>query len=159
MAKKNKNMFTAAGKRPGQKLNITSLMDVLTIILIFLLVNYSSVVEEINLPESITLPKIPIKTVGDAVEGITLIIDKDRWIIDDRQFLFNSFTTQQNEIMEKSSEALTQIKKLNEANGKRTNVILFADKDIPYKMIDSAVLMTAGAGITSIDFIAMRQEL
>ncbi len=134
-------------------------MDVLTIILIFLLVNYSEVVEEVEMPDYITLPKVKITSIGKSIEGITLIVGKDRWALGPNQvFAFNSFSSQRDDIMEKVAQGLDKMKKSNEIENKKTNLVILADKEIPYKMIDSAILTAAGVGITAIDLVALRNQ-
>ncbi len=159
MSSKKASFGSYTQKKP-ERLNITSLMDILTIILIFLLVNYSDVVEEVPLPDYITLPKIQIKQAGNALVGITLIIGKDRWAFDKGETIaFNSFATQRDEVMKKAAQGMERMKKEYEKDGKSLEIMILADKDIPYKVIDSAVLSAAGVGITAINFVSLRQDI
>ncbi|HLE13016.1 MAG: hypothetical protein A2504_17625 [Bdellovibrionales bacterium RIFOXYD12_FULL_39_22] len=159
MSSKKVSFGSLAPKKP-ERLNITSLMDILTIILIFLLVNYSDVVEEVPLPDYIILPKVQIKSVGKAITGITLIVGKDRWAFDKGETIaFNSFASQREEVMKRAAQGLERIKQEYEKDGKAIELMILADKDVPYKMIDSVVLTAAGVGITAINFVSMRQDI
>ena len=97
-----KPSFVANRKRPTQRLNITSLMDVLTIVLIFLLGNYSEVVEEVSLPDYISLPTVYTNPEGESVNGLKLVIGNNQWGLEDFQIItFDSFNSQKSQIEEK----------------------------------------------------------
>ena len=134
-------------------------MDVLTIILIFLLVNYSEVVENINLDDSITLPTVKVKHVGKAAEGVPFVVGKDSWQVGDNpKIVFSSFEDQRDEVMEKTANILSKVKENNDKNDKKTNIIVLADKETPYSMLDSVLIVAGGVGITAIDFIAQKND-
>ncbi|OFZ49773.1 MAG: hypothetical protein A2381_18155 [Bdellovibrionales bacterium RIFOXYB1_FULL_37_110] len=155
---KSKVSFLSASERPNQKLNITSLMDVLTIILIFLLVNYSSVEQDMQVPDYIKLPKVQAKTLESLKQTLKLVVGKDRIKINDgKEIQFNNFVSQQAQIMERLAESMAKIKEENDVNKTPSVLALQADKDIPYEIIDGVILSAASVGITQIELMSLKQ--
>jgi len=155
---KSKVSFINASERPSQKLNITSLMDVLTIILIFLLVNYSSVEQDMQVPDYIKLPKVEAKTLESLKQTLKLVVGKDRIKINDgKEIQFNNFVSQQAQIMERLAESMAKIKEENDVNKTPSILALQADKDIPYEIIDGVILSAASVGITQIELMSLKQ--
>ncbi len=153
--------FSNSRKPPKASLNITSLMDVLTIILIFLLVNYSDVVEDADLPSFIDLPKIQTSQSQDDQtknQAIILALGMREIKINDELIQFSSFTKEKDSILEKTSQILTKIKEKEEKEGRTVGISLQATKEIEYETIDEILIAAAAAGITKFDFIALREQ-
>ena len=133
-------------------------MDVLTIILIFLLVNYSSVEQDMQVPDYIKLPKIQAKTLESLKQTLKLVVGKDRIKINDgKEIQFNNFVSQQAQIMERLAESMAKIKEENDVNKTPSILALQADKDIPYEIIDGVILSAASVGITQIELMSLKQ--
>jgi biopolymer transport protein ExbD len=152
--------FAKNSKRKPEKLNITSLMDALTIILIFLLVNYSDVEEESDLPDYINLPSVYGK-VSTAKMGIMVVVAKDKIQIGKERFVkFNNFESERDNVLLQVKDELKILKNEIEAKKKVSELIkvsIHADESIPYKTIDGIVNTAAELSLNYIDFIAMNK--
>ncbi len=161
MARKQKNRER---KKP-EKLNITSLMDALTIILIFLLVNYSEVNEEKEIPDFIELPKIEGKA-KEASFGITLVIGQDKIKIGKEQVVnFSNFEAEKEQILVQIKDELAILQKdhldRNIAANKKDDKIKLtvqADKDVPYLYIDEIIRGASELSLNYVDFVSMNKE-
>lgn len=150
-------------RKKAEKLNITSLMDALTIILIFLLVNYSEVTEDSELPKFINLPTVVGKA-SKAKIGVPLVIGQNKIEIGKGRFVnFSNFESEENKILVQIKDELQLLKEDAVTRGLATvdgnaktslKISIHADKDVPYKWINSIVEMCAGMGLNFIDFIA-----
>jgi biopolymer transport protein ExbD len=156
---KSKASFIAASERTSQKLNITSLMDVLTIILVFLLVNYSSVEQEMQIPDYVRLPEVTSKTLENLNHTLKVVLGKDRIAINEgKEIQFKSFSEQQGQILENLAESMAKIKQDNDLNKAPSILAIQADKDIPYEYIDGVILSAASVGITQIELISFKKQ-
>ncbi len=156
----SKNYFsTATAKRSSQaSVNITSLMDVLTIILIFLLTNYSDNPPEQNPPKGITIPIIAAKSNKKFSEKFTkeikIVFYKTKIEIKDEIIPFDNFEEQSDQILELVSKKLSKIiTPLSEKEKKNSAIILLADKDIRYNMISSLIQAASITGVTHIEML------
>ena len=149
--------FTGRGRKKPEKLNITSLMDALTIILIFLLVNYSDVSEEKEIPSFIELPKIEGKA-ATASFGLTLVIGQDQIKVGKGDPIrFSDSDRQKDSILLEVKEQLEEMKKekleRNIAGGekdKKIKLTVQADRATPYKYIDEII---RGASELSLNYV------
>jgi biopolymer transport protein ExbD len=138
------------------ELNITPMLDLMTIILVFLLMNFASSSENVNVA-NLTLPyssaKLPVE------EALTLIVTKDGILVD--QKLVARFTADGNFMPEDMPEGpagyLVQplydalqgrsehFKRIEEFGGTQFQgrIAIIADKNLPYSII-FRVLYTAG---------------
>lgn len=150
----------AGVSRPAATLSITSLMDVLTIILIFLLVNFSEVAQEGELPRFITLPTVKTEkkiTSAQAQRGtIVVAVGKHRIDVNKETIKLRQYDPAA--IIDQTTALLNKYRKEYKKNKHSAVISLQADKDIPYNYID-AILVSAGyAGITQVNFITLREE-
>lgn len=156
--------FSTGGRRKPEKLNITSLMDALTIILIFLLVNYSEVNEDSDLPDYINLPSVHGK-VSTANMGISVVIANQKIQVGKDRFInFGNFEQEKTQVLVQLKDELELLKKeLVKENEKvdpskgDIKLSIHADEKIPYKTIDSIVQAAAEVSLNYIDFIAMNK--
>lgn len=151
-ALRNKRPLTSAS------LNITSLMDVLTIILIFLLVNYTDSVQETDIPKGLNLPQLQSKEKGTLTEDVKVFILRDRVLVGDRVIPFSSFEAQKVEISRSFAEFLYQLNEQKKNEGKTTRVSLRADRSIPYSVIDELLVAAGAAGVNDFDLLALIEE-
>ncbi len=156
----NKNYFdTVTAKRSSNAtVNITSLMDVLTIILIFLLTNYSDNPPEQNPPKGITIPIIAAKSSKhistEFTKEIKIVFYKKKIEIKDEIIPFDDFEEQSDQILDLISQKLTKIiAPLSEKEKKNSAIILLADKDIKYNMISRLIQAASIAGVTHIEML------
>ena len=157
----SKSFFeTANSARSNQaKVQITSLMDVLTIILIFLLTNYSDEPPEQNPPKGITIPIIAAKSKSKSKKSkftkeIKISFYKQKIEVLDQIIPFEDFALQSDQVLSLVSEKLkTILDPLSEKVKKNSAIILLADKDITYDMMSSLIKAASMAGVTHIELL------
>lgn len=112
-------------------------MDVLTIILVFLLVNYSSDVQTAEPPSNIILPLIDT-TANPALNLIPIIFEKNLIKIKDQTIKFNHFNYQKSSILKDIEKILTSLVSKKQID----NFVLtiHADKYIQYENIESFLI-------------------
>jgi biopolymer transport protein ExbD len=163
--------FAGRGSRKAEKLNITSLMDALTIILIFLLVNYSEVTEDSELPNFIDLPTLSGKVDKQTKINILVVIGENKIRIGkDRDINFSNFKQQEESIMERVKKELENAKKEKDLDrklaetkegGKKEHlakISIQADKKVPYYMIDAVVRASSELGMNFFDLITKKKQ-
>ncbi len=170
-----KKSFSSSGKRQTSgTVQLTSLMDALTIILIFLLTNYSEQPEENDLPQFI---KLPI-TVGAAVMAqkidFPVIIGLNKIQIGKTHTInFSDFESESERVMEEYRTALKEEKeriekerapaavttdKADDKDAPKIHVSIQADKGIQYKVIDKFLINSAEAGVNFFNFVIQKQQ-
>lgn len=161
------------GKRKNNKgfdIDITSLLDILTILIVFLLKSYNSSGIIINIPKGVELPKsdsITLNTSGTMVQVSTekiwiddkLVLDaeKDKSgnIYDDDGKLiiplYNELVSIKNGI--KQIEMTTQ--GANKFSGK---INLIVDKTLKYSYLKKVMYSCAEAGFKTYNFVVLGEE-
>jgi len=166
-------MRTRRKRRSIAKLNITSLLDMFTIMLLFLLVNFSSKEEKSKLHPDINLPVSTAEL--DSINAIDVVLTKDKLLLDNRVILnlrrgkFPKNSVDGDRI-KPFYNALVKLKKKNKKlkrkrrrkmakkYGKKHDVILFqSDKAIAFKMIDKVMMTTAQAGFEKFKFAVLQK--
>lgn len=128
----------------GSSLMLTPMLDVLTVVLIFLILNFSPEKSQIQLSENIQLPKaeaklttIPrirleitptaIKVNGDAIEGLTArSTDRAQW-----------------------EKLKAKLKEMGD-DSHQEGILLVADGETPYDDIDRSVARLAALGFSDV---------
>lgn len=132
-------------KSPVEGLNLTAMMDIMTIILVFLIKQYESAPQNITLNDDLTPPK----TSSDAemVPGVALIISQSSIVVDTKPIItLAAGKAPAAEDWARVAKALAdrrdQIKYLEARGGAKFdgNVMVIADEDTPYEIISSALL-------------------
>ncbi len=157
--------FSGRGRKKPEKLNITSLMDALTIILIFLLVNYSEVNEEKEIPSFIELPTVEGKAAQSSF-GITMVIGESQIKVGKGEIInFSNFDGEREQILVQVKEELEDLRKehldRNIASNKKDDKIkltIQADKDVPYLYIDEIIRGASELSLNYVDFVSMNKE-
>ena len=161
------------GKRKNNKgfdIDITSLLDILTILIVFLLKSYNSSGIIINIPKGVELPKsesITLNTSGTMVQvspekiwiddKLVLDAEKDRSgnIYDDGGKLivplYNELVSIKNSI--KQIELTTQ--GANKFSGK---INLIVDKTLKYSYLKKVMYSCAEAGFKTYNFVVLGEE-
>ncbi|MGQ9559125.1 MAG: ExbD/TolR family protein [Candidatus Oleimicrobiaceae bacterium] len=135
---------------PGKQfLNLTSLMDMFTIILVFLLKNYSTEGALIHPSENLTLPKSTVQTVPET--ALDVIISKETVVVnDDVVELVANVARQEGLIVPRLRDKLKvyadRAKEAEQKYGIKFSgrVNIQADKDLEYGVL-MKVLATCGA--------------
>jgi biopolymer transport protein ExbD len=164
---KKKSLFLQQ-ERSAPKLNITSLMDVLTIILIFLLVNYSDQPEERDLPKFISLPKITGEIDTQKTNPVSISIGLNKISIGkdfqfeyqnidkDIEIIKNKLETYLKSLDQKSPEGKTV--KDASLSTKAKKVTVYADKKIRFEILSQIIATFSDNGYGTIDFINLTQQ-
>ncbi len=142
-------------------LNLVSLMDIFTIILLFLLFNVSGEEEAITVPDIVRLPvsiasvkPVPVTTVyitGDSI----LVGDKK---VADTQDVMKSdepgIGSLENElIMQMSQDELEA-----EKEGNRRKIIIMGDKMIPFTLLKKVMYTCSWAGYQTLSLAVIQKE-
>lgn len=131
------------------KLNLTSMMDMFTIILVFLLKTYSTEGQLIQPSESLSLPKSTIQTPPES--ALDLIVSKDHVLVNGQPVAdMNDVRSQEAFVIKPLQEELqhhsTQARKMEEQYGVPFSgkVTIQGDKSIEYKDLVK-VMATCGS--------------
>ena len=134
-------------------------MDVLTIILIFLLVNYSDNVTESELPKYVTLPSLEAKPSSAAKEDIVIIVGRQQIEIGKEKVRYNQAEQDRERIMDGVTRILAKIQDTRgEEVSEKSRISIKADQNVNFVAIDSVLLAAASVGITGIDFVALAKQ-
>ena len=152
--------FSNKNRSASASINITSLMAILTIIVIFLLVNYSDVVEDTDLPKFIEPPIVkvdPDQMKSASKQSIQMVVGANRIDINSETIRFASFDDEKEAILERTTSILEKYRQDDEKEGKETGIAFHADQRIPYSTIDELLVSSAAAGITQFSFMALQE--
>ncbi len=131
------------------KMNLTSLMDVFTILVFFLLVNSGSV-QVMDAPKTVTLPESMVET--KPRETVVIFVSKDQVlvqgkavalvadIIEDKSATIDAITLRLAELQESALGPNTQ------AVAASQEVTILADKSIPFAVIKKIMSTCTGEG-------------
>lgn len=159
ISRRMKRMSRNKGKTPG--LSLTSLMDVFTILVLYLLVNQSSGAD-IDPPKTIKLPdsvvetsprKSIIMTVSDQAvylqgEAIVSIAD----VLESKQDYIEAVRQEMVKLKNASAEQGGQVA----ANS--TEVTILADRGVPFKILKKLMSTSSSAGYLKISLAVNQKE-
>ena len=150
----------ARAKKHKSDLNLTSLMDVFTILVFFLLVNQSAVEvleppKEIKLPDSVVEAK-PRQTLVIMVSEQTILVQGEPTVS------VADILATKDEIIRPVMERLSQIRQttigLNtEAVAKTNEVVILAHKTIPFKILKKLMSTCTVSGYTKISLAVIQK--
>jgi biopolymer transport protein ExbD len=132
-------------------LDITSLLDVLVILLVFLLKSYNASDLKVNLVNDLTIPNSDTRKLGN--HAVIVQVDKNQNLyVNSKQI--GLAKAQSNEIKALTA-ALKDLrdKDLKPENKKDKKINLIFDKNIPYKTMKSVMNTSALVGYTEFKFI------
>lgn len=138
-----------------KELNLTAMMDMMTIILVFLLKNYATQPENVTLSEKLQPPKSITDVKLEAALPVT--ITKDGILVDNKDI---GVSVQAGKVMgepanytgtiiqplkDKLDEKVAQLEKIQQGGGQKFEgkVLIICDGDVPYALL-MRVLYTAG---------------
>ncbi len=156
------DFFDSETKRNPPRLSITSLMDVLTIILIFLLTNYSEEAPDPSIDSGVSLPIIEAKSRRQPAayeKEIKVTFGTNKLVIADDEISFKSFEDQEEQIIEVAVGKLKNlISDLSPEERPNSVITLHADRDVTYYMVDSLMRSASVAGITQIELVGIFEQ-
>lgn len=156
-------------KREVMEIDITSLLDILVILLVFLLKSYNSSGVILNVPEGITLPRSESQSLNSA--GVIIQVSPDKIWVDSKTILdkdnlpkrlydegkrriiplYNELVRKRDEIINLSKIAPNAAKFSGVAN-------LVVDKSLKYSYVKKIMYTSAAAGFKQYKFIVMGEN-
>lgn len=151
----------------GVDVDITSLLDILTILLVFLLQSYNSSGVVINVPKGIDLPRSASQTLNTF--GVNVQVSKTQIFVDDKEVvntdnvdtgtLFDEdgrrVAPLYNELV-KIKETIKQSEKLSPDAKKFSGVInLVVEKSLKYSYLKRVMYTCAAAGYKEFKFVVL----
>jgi biopolymer transport protein ExbD len=159
--------FTRRKKNNSFEIDITSLLDILTILLVFLLQSYNSSGVIINIPKGIELPKSASESINTF--GVNIQVSKTQIWVDDTEVL-NSETANQGPVFDEGKRRivplyneLVKIKETIKATEKKSPdakkfsgiANLVVEKSIKYDYLKRVMYTCAAAGFKEYKFVVM----
>mgnify|MGYP001809988891 CR=1 FL=1 len=151
------------------ELNITALLDMFTMLLIFLLINYSSVSYELKTSSFMDFPKsysekkpvdilnIVVDKYNVIVDGVVIVKHKkgvlDTSVIDDNGFRIIPLY----DALLKYSERNKYISSVNKELKSEGKILLQMDKDIPFFLLRQIMYTAGQAEYNDFKFIAIKK--
>lgn len=134
-----------ANTNPVEGLNLTAMMDIMTIILVFLIKQYEAAPQNITLNDDLTPPKSTSET--EMVPGVSLIISQTAIVVDNKPIVSMAKDKAPTaEEWAKVAKALAdrrdQIIYIGDRGGAKFdgNVMVIADENTPYEVVSTALL-------------------
>lgn len=161
------------------ELNLVAMMDMLTILLVFLLKSYS--VSSVSIPAGggeLSMPvssnninpkdavKLTISATADGINGVIVVEDTPvvtllpekvkelRARADKRQYMIEEVNTR----LIKEANAIQKMAELTEDVKFDHKIMLIADKSTPYWLITSVLYSAAEAGFDQYNLVAIRRD-
>lgn len=157
------------GKKPLIDLDITSLLDILVIMLVFLLKSYNSTGIVLNVPKDITLPSSNSQDVNTS--GVVVQVSPSTIWVDDQIILNKDKPNGRvydyngkriiplfNELVNKKN-LIKRVEKTSPEAQKFSGVVnLIVDKTIKYSEVKKILFTAAEAGYKSYKFVVLGEE-
>ena len=125
-------------------LNLVALIDAFSILVIFLLSNYSGDAHNVNVSDKITLPRATqteIMTMGTVVK-----IEGNKYFVDDKEIRFDDLVAKLIEA-KKSKE--------NETDDVKISLIIQADRQLDFDILSPVIKAGGSAGFNQYKFAAI----
>ena len=158
------NMRQRAKKFAPPKLMITSMMDMFTIILIFLLFQFSEKPETIHMMKDIELPKSTAKM--DHTETIQLVLTQNSLHINDnliarvkkgRVIGLDPQNPKASVLYQRLEKQFAQTVKTSDETKPKDHILLLCDKRHSFKTINDIVKTAALAGYPNFQFAVLKE--
>jgi biopolymer transport protein ExbD len=155
-------------KRPpasqDMSLQITSMADIFMILLVFLLKSYSSSVSTLAATSGISLPQAQIG--GSVKETLKIEISPTSILVDQKPVVqLRNFEFSPNEVPPPGtgrSEALYRVlveqRKHLPTPNMDSNLILFADQNVPYSTLQSVLASAASSGFVDLQLVVVKED-
>lgn len=158
-------MFNSAMKRRRRTtappaLNLTSMMDMLTIILVFLLCNISAEEQDFVLAKNLTLPTSNSQL--DFIKAVQVKLTKKELLVEDTFIAKISGNKIVDAKIDKEGKILPlynmlqRYHSLNKTFLDKTTVVLQADKGFPFELLDQILRTAAMAGYPNVRFATLK---
>lgn len=143
------------------KLQITSMMDMFTIILIFLLFSFSNNPEQMDLDSNMSLPQSTSKL--DYKDSIRLVLSKNELKLDGKVVatLENDTVVGLENLYEelkKYREIADELKKNESEEDKKEHILFLCDKEHSFKVVNAIVKTAGRAGYPNFQFAVVEKD-
>lgn len=150
-------------------IDITSLLDILTILLVFLLQSYNSSGVTINVPKGIDLPRSASESLNNF--GVNIQVSKTNIWVDDKEVL-TAESANEGEVFDEGGrrivplynelirikETIKQSEKLSPQAAKFSGLAnLVVDKSLKYSYLKRVMYTAASAGFKEFKFVVLTQ--
>lgn len=137
-------------KKEPMDIDITSLLDVLVILLVFLLKSYNASNLKLNLVKDLTVPNSDARKLGE--HAIIVQVDKNKKIfVNKKQVGEIKNSGEHQELLKELKFIRSQSKNEIEKKAKMINLVF--DQALPYKVVKGVMHTSAVAGYTEYKFI------
>jgi len=150
-------------RKKDEKLNITSMMDMFTIILVFLLKSYSSEgqlitpAQGLEIPNSktelTTKPSLEIKVSENEIAVGEVVVAQVKDVIDEKSMIIQGLADKLKS--EKESAVLVAESQGREFTGE---LVIQGDKKMPYKLLTKVMYTCGQAGYSKQNFVVYKSE-
>lgn len=168
MARRASRFSRGKRKETVFDIDITSLLDILTIMLVFLLQSYNSSGVIINVPKEIELPRSSSETLNNF--GVNIQVSKTQIFVDDAEVVNTDVPDDQlfdeggrrivplyNELI-RIKETIKQSEKLSPQAKKFSGIAnLVVDKSLKYNYLKRVMYTCAAAGFKEFKFVVLTQ--
>lgn len=153
-------------------LDITSLLDILVIMLVFLLKSYNSSGVVLNVPKGIILPKSVSSSPSST--GVIVQVSPTKIWVDDKEILDSKSAKQRGirvydrggrriiplfNILVKKKQKIKEISKISNEAKKFSGIInLVVDKSVKYSYLKALLYTAAEAGFRKYKFVVLAEE-
>lgn len=148
-------MFFKDNKREKSEpmdIDITSLLDVLVILLVFLLKSYNASDLKLNLVKKLTVPKSESRLLGN--HTVIVQVNSEKQIFVNKEEVGFALGSGENQaLLAKLNEIRDGISERLPASKKEKKINLVFDEGLPYKVMKSVMHTSAMAGYTEFKFI------
>jgi biopolymer transport protein ExbD len=166
MARRASRFSRGKNKQTVFDIDITSLLDILTIMLVFLLQSYNSSGVVINVPKEIDLPRSASESLNTF--GVNIQVSKSQIWVDDAEVVNTEIPNEQlfdeggkrivplfNELV-KIKETIKQSEKLSPQAKKFSGIAnLIVDKTLKYNYLKRVMYTCAAAGFKEFKFVVL----
>lgn len=157
---------TSKRKKKTFDLDITSLLDILVILLVFLLKNYNTTNVNINIPKDIKLPFSNSRMIN--TQGVVVQVSSDKIWVDDKAVLDSETAKSKiydeggkriislyNELVSKK-DSFKLLEQTTQGDQKFTgNINLIVDKTVKYSYLKKLMYTCASAGYKQYKFVVL----
>ena len=156
-------------KKGPFEIDITSLLDILVILLVFLLKSYNSSGITVDIPKEITLPTSAAQDLNTA--GVMIQVSKGKIWVDSKVVVDAESKNSKmfdhgnrriislyDELVKKRDEITTLHKQVPEAKKFSGTANLIIDKSIKYSYVKKIMYTCASAGFQKYKFVVLAQE-
>jgi biopolymer transport protein ExbD len=158
-SRRQNRMSRNKGKPPG--LSLTSLMDVFTILVLYLLVNQGSGAD-IDPPKTIKIPDSVVETSPRQTVVMT-VSDTAVYIQGEAIVSIADVLASKQDYIEPVRQEMVRVKELAESQGiqaaaNKTEVTILADRGVPFKILKKLMSTSSSAGYEKISLAVNQKE-